>query len=805
MPTRRLALLLALTLAVAGIAPAQGLLDLAPDSAVLVLDVSPDAGPPAGLVAALEELDWDAAGDALGRLAQVLGGEALDGMGGEADLLGEIADACPAAADAVEGLEWDGFLTEGLLLLSLTPFAPTPHGLALARVADEPRAAALQDALVGCFGGTRLEQDGVALEVLFDGEDLPLIVTRVGGVFVAGTEPNLVRGVVRRAGGAAEPALAGTPLGAALARLEAGGVGFGLDLAGLGGVANALAGAVPPEAADLFARAVAAIETLGVVAGRVGWTDDGLRFEQVHAWPDAAPDAALAALLADPRRAERPAWIPAGAVGASASLIPLRGIVDYLDGWLAALEEPLGARVDLRGLAADALDLDLDAALLSWIGETLQVVQLEPYGTDLRGWVQGPARLVVVPVLNEDLARTGLAELGEGGLRLLAAAASLAADPLGMGGDPFGDPFADPFASGPGAGDAAIDALFGPGAIVATRETVGGLDVDRVRVGPTLDMAVAIVDGHLVLATPFRALRTLLDLRAGAPDATADPGWRAALGAWPPEARDVGLLDAPAVLRGLADLADLFAQPLASTLFVVASEGVLDGLGGGGDGWDDGWDDFGGWGEWDDDALTPANVFNDLPYDFELDASTATPLVVGDLVTGELDGEAPHARYTLVGVRPGDTVEVEMTDESGWLDTYLYVFDGDTGELLFDNDDAPGTDRSFVAFVAEPGVRYDVLASSFGGFGEGAYRLGVRVRADDAPEADAAPADDPFAEAEETEPAEPIEPPTFAELLAAADLLPRALEILAERSGFAVSTATLEGDALVTRWHLPLR
>ena len=795
MPTRRLALpltmLLALTLFAA--APAQELLDLAPDSAVLVLDVGADAGPPTGLVAALEELDWDAAGDALGRLAQVLGGEALDGMGGEADPRAEMAAACPAAADALEGLELDGFLTEGLLLLSLTPFAPTPHGLALARVADEPRAAALQDALVGCFGGTRLEQDGVPLEVLFDGEDLPLIVARVGGVFVAGTEPNLVRGVVRRAGGANEPALAGTPLGAALARLEPGGVGFGLDLTGLAGVAQALVGAVPPEAADLVARAVAAMETLGVVAGRVGWTADGLRAEQVHAWPEPAPDPALAALLADPRAAERPRWVPFGAVAASANLLPLRGIVDYVDGWLAALEEPLGARLDLRGLVADNLDLDLDAALLSWIGETVQVIELEPYGTDLRGWVRGPARLVVVPVLDEELARAGLAELGAGGLRLLGLASALADDPLGMGGDPF--------ATGPEAGDAAADALFGPGTVVATRETIGGLEVDRLRVGPTLDMAVEVVDGHLVLATPYDALGTLLGLRAGAADATARPAWREALDAWPAEARDVGLVDAPAYLQGLADLADLMAQPLASTLALVATEGLLDGLGGS----DDGWDDFEEWGGgWDDTALTPPDDFNTLPYDFDLGASTAVALAAGDVVSGELTADAPHARYALVGVQPGDTVEVEMNDEGGWLDTYLYVFDGGSGEVLFSNDDAPSTDRSFVAFVAEPGVRYEVLASSFGGFGEGAYRLSVRLRADEA-----ATTDDPAAESPTSEPAaeaaEPIEPPTFAELLAAADLLPRALEILAERSGFAVSTATLEDNALVTRWHLPLR
>ena len=77
MPTRWLTLLLALSLG--AMAPAQSLLDLAPDSAVLVLDVAVDAGPPAGLASALEALDWAAAGDALGRLAQVLGGEALSG------------------------------------------------------------------------------------------------------------------------------------------------------------------------------------------------------------------------------------------------------------------------------------------------------------------------------------------------------------------------------------------------------------------------------------------------------------------------------------------------------------------------------------------------------------------------------------------------------------------------------------------------------------------------------------------------------------------------------------------------------
>jgi len=335
---------------------------------------------------------------------------------------------------------------------------------------------------------------------------------------------------------------------------------------------------------------------------------------------------------------------------------------------------------------------------------------------------------------------------------------------------------------------------------------VGGMTVDRVRFGPTTDLGVAIVDGHLVLATPFRSLRTLADLRAGGPDVTTRPAWRAAMAAVPAASRDFSVVDTPAYLLALADLADLVAQPLASILALAASEGFVDGLRGPSyDDWDGGWGDWDDWGGWDD-GLTPPNIFGSLPYDLDLDALPATPLVIGDVVTGELTYDAPHARYTLFGTGPADTVEIEMTDESGWLDTYLYVFDGETGELLFENDDAPGWDRSFVAFVAEPGVRYDVLASSYGGMGEGDFRLSVRVRADGVDPFADEPDADPFAiDPEAVDPSEAVEPPTFAELLAVADLLPRTLEILAERSGIAVATTTLEGSSLVTRWFLPLR
>jgi hypothetical protein len=125
--------------------------------------------------------------------------------------------------------------------------------------------------------------------------------------------------------------------------------------------------------------------------------------------------------------------------------------------------------------------------------------------------------------------------------------------------------------------------------------------------------------------------------------------------------------------------------------------------------------------------------------------------------------------------------------------------------VLFHNDDAPGTDRSFVAFVVEPGVTYHVLTTSFGGSDEGAYDLDVRRRggADDlvaTPEPE-----EPEDRAIEPTDLEAVDPPSFGELLQATDLLPRALRLIADRSGLAVSTTTTEAHRTVTRMHWPIR
>ncbi len=794
-----LAFLVALLIGVT--ASAQDLLRLAPDAAIVALEIAEDAGPPPGLVQALDDLGWPEAMATWSRLAAALGTE-LDDAADGTDMLGlselavELEATCGPGFPAVSDLVFRDLVGEGLATFVLSPVAPVPQVLAIARPRDPAAASDLYQALVDCFGDLQLEQDGVALHVLFDGSDQPLVVARVDDLFVAATDPNLVRGVVRRALGASEPSLADAPLGRALAGVAPGGLGFGIDAAGIGAVLAALSGTMPPEATDLVERAVALLETLGVIAGRAGWAEDGLRFELHHAVPSPAPDATLADLLLDPRPAGPPPWLPPGSVGVNSTVVPLRGIVDYLDGWLLALEEPLGMRADVHGLAADFLGLDLDAALLAWAGETVHVIDLEAPGADVRYWLLGAPRIFAVPVLNEELARDGLEELGAGMLRLVGAIADLGAE---LAADPFADPFA-PGVAPPR--DPAFEALFGPDAVVVTREVVHGLEVERVRTGPTLDLAVALFDGHLVVATPYRALHALLDARATGVMAPAAGALASALAGLPAAARRHQVIDLPAFLHGFADLTDLAAQPLASALAVAAQEGVWDGLvgdpfaGSFGD-----FDDTGFFGAFDDDALTPPSFGSSLPWGVDLDELIPIPLELGDTREGTFAGDELHRRFELFGVTPGTTVQVEMNDLVGTIDTYLYVFDGDTGEVLFENDDAPGLDRSFVAFIAEPGINYHVLATSWSGFDQGTYRVSVRA-ADDGP-GDAPPPVE--ADAVDEVPAAIVDAPTFAELLAATDLLPRTLRTLADRSGFVTRSTTVEGDVIITRGFWPLR
>lgn len=80
--------------------------------------------------------------------------------------------------------------------------------------------------------------------------------------------------------------------------------------------------------------------------------------------------------------------------------------------------------------------------------------------------------------------------------------------------------------------------------------------------------------------------------------------------------------------------------------------------------------------------------------------------------------------YNLLGPRPGETVQVEMT--SAAVDTYLYWLDPEPGIIRASNDDYDGsTSRSALTLTVPDHGRVWIAATSFSGFDSGAYDLSI--------------------------------------------------------------------------------
>ena len=156
-----------------------------------------------------------------------------------------------------------------------------------------------------------------------------------------------------------------------------------------------------------------------------------------------------------------------------------------------------------------------------------------------------------------------------------------------------------------------------------------------------------------------------------------------------------------------------------------------------------------------EEGLTEPLAFDfDEPWDFSTpDLSWLDPVditsisVSGSLVVpGELQGELVFADseditepegdiadfYQLDNIKAGDIVQITLDSDD--FDTYLYLFNALTGEIIFHNDDFEGSySRSRITFAAEPNTRYAIGATSYGQYGQGSYSLSI-TRSDDNPD-----------------------------------------------------------------------
>ena len=792
-----LALGLTLGFAQAQQPPLEGLL---PGTTVVAFHAAPASGDLSVLDEVFARLDTESAGDTLMRLMRVLGADMADLTGNDdldvvALLFEELAMVCPAAEAAWDEEAAAGLLGPSVLAISVSPFSPLPGALALARPADAVYAATVQDTLIDCFAdGPTLQQDDVTLHILGDGSDLPLVVARLDGTFMAATDPDLVRAAIRLASGSSEPSHLDSPIGHAAASIMDGGLGVTFDFAALAAGLDTFTAMVATDPVEeaLLERALQTLASLGGAAGRITIDPDGLRLDGLMTPDASAGDAALAALIAcsDCAVGTSP-LLPAGASAVSGRYVDLQAIVAWLDGILAEVGPLVGETLDVRGLVAEFLGLDLDALLLDWIGTRWHSAQLGVFGTDVRSWIVGSGSVTTVPVTSEAAAREAIGSWRA----LLAGDAELGflleelLDELMFMVDPFGAGRSDlPFADG--------------GLLAAREVDHRGVTFERWRIGPTTDVGLLVLDGHLLIGTPANSLRAAIDVHLGGPDAASDAIIGSALRALPSDASAYAVSDVARQLRALADVSDLLAAPLATGLSLAVSEAMSDPWG------EDSWDDWGApglgspSGLWRDADRYGSTLMSDVPMVQSLTVPGFMRSTISD--ADVLPNGDRGLVFEVQGLVEGSDVMIEMIDPGrSWdMDTYLYLYDVGAGRIIADNDDAPDTDRSELVFTVEPGVRYAVVASSWGGSDLGVIELTAEVLS--YPEgAEPATPDEPMAET--VEPDEAVDAPTFAELVAMLDVVTDGLHGIAARVGLATSVTVVEDGVRRTTMTVPLR
>lgn len=444
----------------------------------------------------------------------------------EEEVAGELDELDDAIPEAFAGLGfYDFFGDEFWFAVSASRSNPLPTVTVVARVSEEA-AAALAQAI-------EEESDPADFQVLTEGSiefrvgatdefDTPIAFAIEGTLVTASSNPDALRGVLRRYQGAAEPSFRDSAgFAAAVAPIMPGNVVAYFDLPTIVGLARPFAEGMGFDASvDRLARA---LETVGSYGAVTRVTDQGVESLSLQVLGDASLDPSLHALLSNrtPVSSEPLAFVGPGAVGYQAGSTDLGAWWDYLDELSADLPE-LGIG-GLNAFVADNLGLDLNQLLFDWMGDTFATItpafapatQIGVMPENLLG-----DAVYLIETTDPAAAAQGLQML----IQMAGFMASSFADPYGEGG--------------------------GMPAAPQTRD-VGGVSVDSYALAEGVTLEVAITGGYVLIATSSDSMDAALQAQAaggGLPAGLAELAAEVPLGAG-----NVSFVDGGASYRALAE------------------------------------------------------------------------------------------------------------------------------------------------------------------------------------------------------------------------------------------------------------
>src|SRR5690554_2101031 len=464
----------------------------------------------------------------------------------------DVEDAVPAEFENLDVFDLLG--DEAWFAVSASSTNPLPAMSAVARVSTEA-AAALQSVIdsESAEGDFQTFTEGnIEFRVgATDEFDTPLAFAFDGNFVAVSSNPDVLRGILRRYQGAAEPNFLDSQ-------------GYSQTIAPLG-PSNTVVYFDLPHIVDLaepfvtgmgfdesVARLAAALRTFGPYASVSRITDEGVESISLQVLGDPNLDPAPSELLSTniPVTDAAQAFTDANTVSYQASGVDVGAWWHYLSGLVGELPE-LGIG-DLNTFVAQNLGLDLDQMLFSWMGDTFAVVT--PFTTVVDIGV-APENLLGESLY---LIETTDAAAAEQGLEML----------IGMG-TMFAGAFLDPYSEEGGM------------PVEPAQRTVAGVSVDSYDIGEGVTIDVAIAGDFVVVATSSEAMDGALQAYAAGGDM---PATLAGLtGDIPVGASSVLLQDGPASYRMLGQMFTsqfgLFTGLMESDIDFDAAEEASDALG----------------------------------------------------------------------------------------------------------------------------------------------------------------------------------------------------------------------------------
>lgn len=577
--------------------------------------------------------------------------------------------------------------------------------------------------------------------------DLHLVLAFENDTLILGTNPELVRTSLRLLNGSGEASLNGNPLWQARQRFETSHASFGytIDLAEAATLLDAYGSMIATDDSEiaLVNRVSAALKTLGGVTGNIAALDTGLLNESVLLVNPDAGDAALAdLLLRSDLTVSTPQLLPADALLASSQVIDLKADVAYLQGWADSIMQALGEdQIDLLDALKSETGIDLNTALLDWIGNEVHVAQLDSVFRSPVDLLFGADTIIQIPITSESAARSGIKQLTD-----FVSQVNESSDSTG-------------------AGSELQDALEQMDAAVRST-SYRGVEITRLQFGPTVDIGIAVLSDTLLVGMPARSLQPVLDVQFDGGGDSQPYAFAAAL------SEPVRLIsyDTGRDFRALVDLLSPLTQPAAFAARLALMSAESNSSEQQGYGW--------GWEEEVSAGLASSTVTAAQP------GSYSGELVVSDGQQDDYGNAVPSFNYySLAGVDSGDTVTATL---DGDFDTFLYLLDADTARVLDANDDWDNDwNMSQLKFTATADQQLVLAVSSYWGDEGGSYTLDISAKP-------AAPA------------ATPAELPSFADTLDLFELLPNAATIVGSHLGNLTGSQQRDGNTIYSRTMLDI-